>query len=122
LSIADKNLIVTSTGRDPHLSFRLPQELDETSFTLHFEMTSDSRGNGEVFSQEKGVAPAFFRDRSTHFEVQHDGEKHEYSITFSAKKTLTGIRIDPSTGSGTIRISNIRLTNADGKLIHQWDF
>ncbi|MFT5094343.1 MAG: arylsulfatase A-like enzyme [Porticoccaceae bacterium] len=122
LSIEDKSLVVTSTGGDPHLSFRLPREVKEASLKLHLEMTSDSKGNGQVFWQEKDVAPAYFRDRSTHFEVQHDGKKHEYSIIFSAKKTVTGIRIDPSTGSGTIRISNIRLTNADGKLIHKWDF
>jgi len=122
LSIDDRMLVVTSTGGDPHLSFRLPREVKETALRLLLEMTSDSKGIGQVFWQEKDVAPAYFRDRSTHFEVQHDGEKHEYSINFSATKTVTGIRIDPSTGSGTIRISNIRLTNADGKLIHQWDF
>ena len=122
LSLVDRILVVTSTGGDPHLSFRLPREVNETSLRLHLEMTSDSKGNGQVFWQEKGVAPTYFRDRSRHFEVQHDGQKRQYSISLSPKKTVTGIRIDPSTGSGTIRISNIRLTNADGKLIHQWDF
>lgn len=122
LAVVNNTLVVTSTGGDPHLSFRLPREVKETSLKLSITMTSDSKGNGQIFWQEKGVAPAYFRDRSTHFEIQHDGKKHEYSISFSAKKTVTGIRIDPSTGFGTIRISNIRLTNADGKLIHQWEF
>ena len=85
-------------------------------------MTSDSKGNGQLFWQEKGVAPAYFRDRSTQFEIKHNGEKHEYSISFTAENAVTGIRIDPSRAPGTIAISNIRLTNSDGKLIHQWQF
>jgi arylsulfatase A-like enzyme len=122
LSIKDKLLVVTSTGGDPHFSYRLPKESTEPTLTLHMTMASDSKGRGQIFWQEKSIAPAFFRDRSRYFDVQHDGERHEYSVSFSAKNAVTGIRIDPSTGSGTIRISNIRLMNPDGKLIHQWDF
>ncbi len=122
LAGVNKTLVVTSTGGDPHLSFRLPREVKETSLKLNITMTSDSKGNGQIFWQEKGVTPAYFRDRSTQFEIQHDGEKHEYAIRFTAKNAVTGIRIDPSRAPGTIEISNIRLTTADGKLIHHWTF
>ncbi len=123
LSVRGKTLAVTSTGGDPHLSFRLPQEVNEASpLKLHVTLASDSKGAGQIFWQEKNVAPAFFRDRSTHFEIQHDGEQHEYSVSLLAKNPVIGVLIDPSTGPGTITISNIRLTTADGKLIHQWKF
>ena len=122
LSVKDKILKVTSTGGDPHLSSRLPQEVTESSMTMHVTLASDSKGTGQIFWQEKNVAPAYFRDRSTQFEVQHDGEQHEYSVTITPKNPVTGVRIDPSTGPGTITISNIRLTTASGKLIHQWKF
>lgn len=122
LAIVNENLVVTSTGGDPNLSFRLPREANATSFQLHITMKSDSNGNGQIFWQEKGVAPAFFRDRSKPFSIQHDGQTHDYEINFTAGKAVTGIRIDPSRSPGTVQISNIRLTTADGKLIHHWKF
>lgn len=115
-------LVVSSTGRDPYLSFHLPQEVVETSLTLHITLTSNSSGTGQVFWHEKGVAPAFIKDRSKHFNVKHDGKPHEYSITFMSKKQVVDVRLDPSTARGTIEISRMRLTNPDGKVLHQWIF
>lgn len=122
LAVSNRILTVTSTGVDPYLSFRLPREANATNFQLHITMKSDSKGNGQIFWQEKGAAPPFFRDRSKPFSVQHDGNAHEYSISFIAQKPVAGIRIDPSRGVGTVQFSNIRLTTADGKLIHRWEF
>ena len=89
---------------------------------LTFTMKSDSTGNGQVFWQEKGVAPAFFRDRSKHFEVQHDGESHEYSIQWSVDNPVLAVRIDPATAKGRITLSNIRLTTGDGREVYRWKF
>jgi hypothetical protein len=85
-------------------------------------MASDAKGKGQIFWREKNVAPAFFRDRSKPFDVHHDGQNHDYTVTFTAKNSVTGIRIDPSTSQGEIRISSIRLNDVDGKLLHQWRF
>ena len=122
LSASDGVLIVTSTGGDPHLSYQLPGEVTASRLTLHIKMASDAKGKGQIFWREKNVAPAYFRDRSKPFDLRHDGQKHEYAITFSAKNPVTGIRIDPSTGQGAIRIFDIHLNDADGKLLHQWRF
>ncbi len=85
-------------------------------------MNSNSKGKGQVFWQEKGVAPAFFRDRSKSFDVQHDGEAHQYRINWSPAQPVAAIRIDPSSGAGKMRISNLKLSSSEGNVLHQWQF
>ena len=122
LALKEGSLIVTSSGRDPHLSFRLPTELTQEKYVLKVTMASSSKGSGQVFWQEKGVTPTFFRDRSRSFNVQHDGKPHEYSIPFVAKNPVVAVRVDPSNSHGKITISQIRLLDGDGKKVYQWQF
>lgn len=121
LSIVEGAIVVTSTGRDPYLSYRLPKNVDETSLILHVTMTSDSSGKAQVFWQEKGAGP-FAAERSRFFDVQHDGQKHEYAVHFRSKSPLLAVRIDPSKGQGKIEISGVWLTNKDGKTLYRWSF
>jgi len=122
LALKESSLIVTSTGRDPHLSFKLPEELAHEKLVLKVTMSSNSQGSGQVFWQEKGVTPTFFRDRSRGFNVQHDGKPHECSVTFSAKAPVLAVRIDPSNAAGEITISRIILFNGGGKEVYRWKF
>jgi hypothetical protein len=92
------------------------------TFTLHFTMTSDSAGTGQIFWHEQSVQPAFFRDRSERFQVRHDAKSHDYAIEFSPKHPVLAVRIDPSGAPGRMQLSNIRLTGDDGELLHQWSF
>lgn len=118
LSAARGALVVNSTGKDPHLSHRLPRPIDAASFTLHVTMTSDSSGGGQVFWQEKNAGP-FTRERSKTFDIQHDGRKHEYAIEFTTANPLLAVRIDPSTGPGRIEISDVRLLGKDGRALYR---
>lgn len=120
LTIKNGKLLVNSDGGDPHFSFGLPKPIATQTVTLSFSMVSNSAGNGQIFWQEQGVSPAYFRDRSTSFEVQHDGDAHEYSIEIPAKHPLIGIRIDPSRAAGHMEISNIKLSTSDGEVAYQW--
>ena len=121
LAIREGRLHVHSTGRDPHLSFRLPKAIGETSLTLHVTMTSESSGRGQVFWQEQG-AGRFAAERSQFFDVRHDGQQHEYAVSFRTKTPLLAVRIDPSRGEGALEISDIRLTNGNGKALYRWSF
>jgi hypothetical protein len=85
-------------------------------------MASNSKGIGQVFWQEKGVTPSFFRDRSVGFNVQHDGRPHEYSVSFSTKQPVLAMRVDPSNAQGTITIFSIRLLDGDGNEVYRWKF
>ena len=122
VALKDGSLIVTSSGGDPHLSFKLPTEVPQEELILKLTMSSDSKGSGHIFWQERGVIPAFFRDRSRSFEVQHDSQPHDYSISWSAKNPVVAVRIDPSTAPGKITISRIRLVDEDGKEVYRWKF
>ncbi len=115
-----KGLLITSTGNDPHLSHRLPQPVAAQPLTLHITMTSNAKGRGQVFWQEQGVKPAYFRDRSTTFEIHHDGESHNYSVPLSPNKPAVALRLDPGQGAGKIRLSKFWLTDADGKTVFEW--
>ena len=122
VALKDGSLIVTSSGGDPHLSFKLPTEVTQEELILKLTMSSDSKGSGNIFWQEKGVIPAFFRDRSRSFEVQHDSQPHDYSISWSAKNPVVAVRIDPSTAPGKITISQIGLVDGDGNEVYRWKF
>jgi len=122
LALKDAALIVTSSGRDPHMSFKLPTELTEKELVLKVTMASNSGGPGQVFWQEKGVTPIFVRDRSRSFNVQHDGKPHEYSVSWTTKNPVVAVRIDPSNARGKITISQIRLVDADGTEVYRWKF
>ena len=113
-------LVITSSGGDPHVSCSLPKPVSPQALTLRFKLNSNSSGNGQVFWHEQGVAPAYFRERSVNFDVQHDGADHEYAVEFTAKNPVQGIRIDPSRGSGIIRLSEIRLTTPAGEVLHRF--
>tara|TARA_R110002072_G_scaffold302100_1_gene483947 strand:+ start:132993 stop:134966 length:1974 start_codon:yes stop_codon:yes gene_type:complete len=112
LSFSKGTLLVTSTGVDPYLSYRLPKAVGESSFTLHITMTSESSGKGQVCWQEKEAGP-FTAERSQFFDVQHDGRKHEYAVSFTTNSPLLAVRIDPSRGQGRIEIADIRLVGQE---------
>ncbi|MCO8120636.1 sulfatase [Stieleria sp. TO1_6] len=120
LSLKDGLLRVASDGGDPHLSYKLPVAVTDRSLVLTFTMSSNAAGAGQVFWQEQGVTPTFFRDRSKPFDVQHDGISHEYSIAWSAEHPVLAVRIDPATAKGQITLSNIRLTTGDGREVYRW--
>ena len=121
LSVKGGMLRVESSGNDPYLSFRLPTLLKAQSYTLHFTMASDSSGRGQLFWQEQGVGP-FKAERSQFFDVQHDGDNHDYVVNFDPTNALIAVRIDPSRGSGTIKILSMRLTDQNGKTLYEWSF
>ncbi len=120
LSIAEKTLVVQSTGRDPFLVHSFPQAIDGTSFTLHITFQSNSSGNGQLFWQQQGAGP-FKADRSELFDVQHDSQPHQYTIEFTPTAPLMALRIDPSRGQGKMEITDIRLVDKQGTTRYRLD-
>lgn len=122
LSVNDGALVIDSNGRDPHLSFRLPKPLSAGKLTLHLTLSSTASGRGQVFWQERGVNPAFFRDRSTVFDINHDGESHDYTITLSPQHPVLSVRLDPAQGRGKIRVTAMKLTDNTDATQRSWSF
>ncbi|MBA4188872.1 MAG: N-acetylgalactosamine 6-sulfate sulfatase [Planctomycetaceae bacterium] len=114
----DGVLVITSTGGDPFIVTRdLPAGTGP--YTVEFKMKSGSRGTGQIMwttADDKG----FHRDRSATFEPKHDGEWHDYAVKLPTEKALTGLRLDPATAAGEIRLEAIKLKDKDGKAIQSW--
>lgn len=121
LTVTKGTLVVDSSGGDPYLSFALPREVEKSPLKLHLTMASNSTGGGQVFWRDRD-ANFFKADRSQKFDVQHDGQSHDYRIDIDPKSPVLGIRIDPSRGSGKTIISELRLTDEANNLIYQWSF
>ena len=122
LAVKGGSLVVSNTGKDPHLSFLLPKPLPAGTLELQMTMTSKSRGRGQFFWREDGVNPPFFRDRSVTFDMTHDGEPHEYRFTFQPKQAVTAVRLDPGQAAGEVLVLSMKLTDKDGKPLHVWTF
>ncbi|MFK7819983.1 MAG: sulfatase, partial [Planctomycetaceae bacterium] len=120
LALKSGVLRVTSTGRDPYLTFRLPKTMAAGSFSLHITMKSTSSGNGQVFWQVPGKP--FAAERSEKFVVSHDGDIHKYTIDFESTNPVQSIRIDPSNAEGTIDILAVELKDQNGKTLHRCKF
>ena len=71
---------------------------------LHFTMKSESSGRGQVFWKEAGQP--FAAERSTRFDVHHDGHEHTYAVTMSAGAPVLGCAnrsISSSRADGIVR-------------------
>ncbi|QDV55154.1 sulfatase [Rosistilla oblonga] len=113
-------LVLTSDGGDPYIIYVLPNTIPNQPLILRFAMRSNSSGRGQVFWREQAVRPPFLAARSVKFEPEHDDAVHEYTVEFTAGSPIDAVRIDPSTAAGKIRISNIRLTDRAGNVLHHF--
>ncbi|WP_390620265.1 sulfatase [Rubripirellula amarantea] len=120
LAMKDGSLDITSGGGDPYISYKLPSAVTDNKLVLKFRMSSNARGAGHVFWQERGLSPAFNRERCTQFDVAHDGTPHEYNVEWAVDNAVLAVRIDPATGPGRISLTNIRLTTGDGQEVYRW--
>ncbi|QDU40895.1 Arylsulfatase precursor [Maioricimonas rarisocia] len=121
LALKGEALQITSTGGDPHLSRQLARPLPAGEYRVEITMSSTARGRGQFFWQERGVKPAFFRDRSVVVDIMHDGESHTYTETFQAGHAITAIRLDPAQSAGEIRLRQLRLLDAEGAVVWTWE-
>ena len=121
LAIAGQQLVIRSSGHDPHLSCRLPKSLPAGEYVLGITMSSTAGGRGQFFWQEQGITPAFFRDRSVTFDVNHDGKTHEYHVRFRAQQPIPSVRLDPGQSRGLIRVQAMSISR-DGQSVFAWRF
>jgi arylsulfatase A-like enzyme len=120
LSLKSNELIVASSGGDPHISFVLPKTLPAGKLYFQFSMNSNSSGTGQIYWQEEDVTPSFSRERSQSFKPTHDGELHIYRIELSPQNPVIAVRIDPSNAAGRIKLSQMQLMDDSGSELYQW--
>ncbi len=120
LRLEEGRLCVTSTGGDPHFQWLPGKPLPVGPLKVELRMKSSAKGSGQLFWHQKGVNPAFFRDRSTVFQPEHDGEFHTYRITLPNEGEALSLRLDPAQGPGEIVIETLLVTGPDGQPLGDW--
>ena len=119
LTIADGELKIESTGRDPWISTTdLP--VAQGPFTLDLSMKSTAKEEGQVFFISD-PNEHFGKDKASTFEVIHDGAVHDYHVPLKTV-SINGLRIDPAKAPGTITISRLALHDASGAVVKTWSF
>jgi arylsulfatase A-like enzyme len=120
LKLEEGRLHVTSTGGDPHFRWIPDKPLPVGPLTVELRMKSSAKGSGQLFWHEKGVRPEYFRDRSTVFQIEHDGQLHTYRITLPNQGEAISLRLDPAQGPGEIVIESVLVKDANGQSLGDW--
>ncbi|MBI5821934.1 MAG: sulfatase [Verrucomicrobia bacterium] len=118
--IKDNQLVITSTGGDAFVyTGGIPA--GKGPFILEFRMKSDSKGKGQLLWSVTPQAQ-FARVRSVFFDVNHDGQWHDYVLKLPVAQAIKHLRLDPCAAPGEIRVEWLRLKdNADG-VVAEWRF
>jgi hypothetical protein len=90
-------------------------------FRLLWEMRIQRKGHGRMYWSD--YSERMFRpERKIDFDLQPDGEWHQYEVEFETDSSLYGLRIDPGFGRTPADIKWIRLMRADGSEAFEWNF
>ncbi|MHB8901286.1 MAG: sulfatase [Thermoguttaceae bacterium] len=120
IKLQEGRLLVTCTGGDPHFECLPAKPLPAGPLTVELRMKSTAKGPGQLYWHQKGVRPEYFRDRSTRFEVEHDGQFHTYQVQLPNEGEAVSLRLDPAQGPGEIVIETLRVTGPDGQSLADW--
>jgi hypothetical protein len=112
----DGTLVVRSTGNDPYTFVKGFKTVSGGPFTVQFRMKSDASGPGYLYPAHPPQA-----ESRIPFNVRHDGEWHAVDVPIPGV-TITGLRIDPATVTGVVEFDWIRLKNAAGERVEEWNF
>ncbi len=119
ISVADKVLVIESTGQEPSVETVFTPNVSDGTFLLEFEMRSESDGPGKLDWKAAGE-DEYLPQNSTHLEGIHDGAWHKYSLELPLTGRLSTLRIQPSAAKGEIGIRNLVLLTTDGYYIRDW--
>lgn len=89
-------------------------------FTVEFRMRSTFQGVGQVFWRNR--AKPSYAGKAVNFLPHPDGLPHTYSVTIPAEEPLLGLRLDPGTSVGEAYVLWVRLKEASGKPLKEWQY
>lgn len=120
LKVESNELILACTGSDPGLAFDAIRNLKSPGpYRLTFRVKSASTGTGEVYFTTDPKTPL---PSGTHleFEVTHDDQWHDITIKLDTHETLHGLRLDPCSGPGQVRLRALTLHDDQGRTLQSW--
>ncbi|MCX5683778.1 MAG: hypothetical protein NT049_08845, partial [Planctomycetota bacterium] len=102
-------LKITCTGDDPYLFG--PAIKVEGPAILKLRMKAAAAGAGRIFwATEK--TPHFVEEQAINFNINHDGQWHDYAVAIDAAGVITKIRLDPGSAPGAIELEHLELERA----------
>ena len=119
LAVEGKQMILTCTGNDPGLAFNHVGIETHGPYTLTFRLQSHASGEGELYwtTDSDTILP---KGKHQTFDVKHDGEWHDMSLSIDEPDTLFGLRFDPCAGVGEVRVDALQLKDAAGTVLKSW--
>ncbi len=99
-------LRITSSGTDPYL-ISGPVKL-AGPLTARLRAKCVGGGAGQFFWTTI-EHPRTDQERSQHFQLQHDGQWHDYTVPLAIQGTLTRLRLDPGTAPGVVEVEKLEL-------------
>jgi hypothetical protein len=112
----DGSLRLNSTGNDPYLVSSAGLSIDtmQSSF-ITLRMKSDAGGDADLFFSTD-QQPGWNGQRSVNFQVEGDGQWHEYRLIMKDnpgwKGIVTQLRLDPISREGHVEIDKIRVSRS----------
>ncbi len=110
LKAADGLLQITNTNTEPFIAG--PMISVNAPFKVNIRARSTSAGQARLYWTVKLpilVSSSFGEDAVIYFDVQHDGQWHDYSLPIDIDGLVTQLRIDPGKGIGQFDIQSISL-------------
>jgi len=99
-------LRVRSTGGDPYLHRGV--DLPGGDCMVRLRARGATAGGAQLF-WTTAESPRRSEEQSVHFNVEHDGQWHDYAVRFHAPGRLTDLRLDPGAAAGSFEIDSMEL-------------
>jgi arylsulfatase len=113
---------LTFTGDDPGIAmdFRAAPISPAGPYCLAFELTTDLKGQGEIFftTDKDAVLP---RGETITFPVVGGSQAQEVRLEIDTVEQLYQLRIDVADGPGDATLRKLRLLDRSGKVIKDWN-
>ena len=119
LPIENGQLVLTSTGDDPGLTFDASDIKAAGPYTLTFRLQSSASSDGEIY-WTTDAETSLPKGRHQTFNVTHDGQWRDLTLNLDEPKILHALRLDPCAGKGVVRLDSPQLKDASGKTLKQW--
>ena len=114
-------LQLTFTGEDPGIAmdFRAAPISPVGPYRLTFDLTTDWKGQGDIFftTDEKAVLP---KGENITFPIVGGNQSQKIRLEINTEEHLYQLRIDVADGPGTATLTNLRLLDASGKVLKDW--
>lgn len=100
LQVVGEALVLENTGDDPHL--QSPPVKIPGPVVVRLFMKSTAGGKGELFWRTRTMGG--YESHPSQFEINHDGEWHEYRVTIYELGTIIRLRLDPGMAPGMVEV------------------